>query len=249
MTDRQRDQWDAAYGPKNEAFRKDNPQGTDLVRWKYQRYIKDYLRCVASVDDNVGRLLDSFDEAGLSDNTIVIYSSDQGFYLGEHGWYDKRWMYEESFRMPLLMKWPGHVKPGTRVRALVQNIDFAPTFLDAAGLDVPAEMQGTSLKPLLGGKVPANWRRSLYYHYYERGEHNVPRHEGVRTDRYKLIHFYDSEEWELFDLAEDPHEMRSLYGDPAYQGIVEKLKDDLKGLQAEYGVGKTRSSGLSAVAH
>lgn len=239
MTDSQRRQWDAAYGPKNEAFRKQNPQGKDLVRWKYQRYIKDYLRCVASVDDNVGRLLDYLDEAGLSDNTIVIYSSDQGFYLGEHGWYDKRWMYEESFRMPLLVKWPGHAKPGTRVRALVQNIDFAPTLLDAARLDVPDEMQGVSLKPLLNGTVPGTWRRSLYYHYYEKGEHNVPRHEGVRTDRYKLIHFYDSEEWELFDLAEDPHEMWSLYGDPAYQGIVEKLKLELKALRTQYGVGKT----------
>ncbi len=239
MTDEQRARWDAAYGPKNEAFRNSKPSGKDLIRWKYQRYIKDYLRCIASVDDNVGRLLDYLDEAGLSDNTMVVYSSDQGFYLGEHGWYDKRWMYEESFRMPLLVKWPGRTRPGARVRTLVQNIDFAPTFLDAADLAAPASMQGVSLKPLMHGNIPRDWRRSLYYHYYERGEHNVPRHEGVRTDRYKLIHFYDAGEWELYDLDEDPHEMRSVYADPAYDNIVVRLKSELAALRKKYGVEPT----------
>ena len=236
MTDDQRRRWDAAYGPKNEAFRKNNPKGKDLVRWKYQRYIKDYLRCVASVDDNIGRLLDYLDAANLADNTIVVYSSDQGFYLGEHGWYDKRWMYEESFRMPLLVRWPGRAKPGTRSGALAQNIDFAPTFLDAAGVETPEEIQGTSLRPLMGGTAPRDWRRSIYYHYYEKGEHNVPRHEGVRTERYKLIHFYDSEEWELYDLAKDPQEMRSLYGNPAHQETANKLKAELKTLRRQYGL-------------
>ncbi len=236
MTDEQRARWDAAYGPKNEAFYNSHLQGKDLVRWKYQRYIKDYLRCVASVDDNVGRLLDYLDDANLSENTIVVYSSDQGFYLGEHGWYDKRWIYEESFRMPLLVKWPGLARPGTRVSALVQNIDFAPTFLDAAGLASPESMQGVSLRPLMDGTVPSTWRQSLYYHYYEKGEHHVPRHEGVRTERYKLVHFYDAGQWDLYDLVQDPHEMRSVYDDSAYRGIANRLKAELETLRKEYGV-------------
>lgn len=236
MTDVQRARWDAAYKPKNDAFRNSGLQGKDLVRWKYQRYIKDYLRCIASVDDNVGRLLDYLDAANLSDNTIVVYSSDQGFYLGEHGWYDKRWMYEESFRMPFIVKWPGLGRPAARVSALVQNIDFGPTFLDAAGLKTPEPMQGASLRPLMGGTVPSDWRRSLYYHYYEKGEHNVPRHEGVRTERYKLVHFYDADQWELYDLAEDPHEMRSRYDDPVCREIAAELKAELKALRRKYAV-------------
>ena len=234
MTPEQRQKWDAAYEPKNDKFRAANLTGKDLVRWKYQRYIKDYLRCIASVDDNVGRLLDYLDTQGLADNTLVVYSSDQGFYLGEHGWYDKRWMYEESFRMPLLIKWPGVTKAGQRTRALAQNIDFAPTFLDAAGISVPADMQGTSLKPLLKGKTPVTWRKSLYYHYYERGEHHVPAHEGVRTDRYKLIHFYDTDEWELFDLEKDPQEMQSVYSDSRYAATVRRMKAELAELRSEY---------------
>jgi N-acetylglucosamine-6-sulfatase len=236
MTPEQRAKWDAAYGPKNAEFEKNPPAGKDLVRWKYQRYIKDYLRCVASVDDNVGRLLDYLDQSGLAGNTIVIYSSDQGFYLGEHGWYDKRWMYEESFRMPFLIRWPGVAKPGARTSALAQNIDFAPTFLDAAGLPAPPDVQGRSLKPLLGGKVPADWRRSLYYHYYEQGGHNVPRHEGVRTDRCKLIHYYDTDEWEFFDLDKDPREMKSVLSDPDYAAKVAELKAELERLKKEYQV-------------
>ena len=236
MTPEQRRKWDAAYDPKNEKFKAANLTGKDLVRWKYQRYIKDYLRCIASVDDNVGRLLDYLDANGLADNTIVVYSSDQGFYLGEHGWYDKRWMYEESFRMPFLIKWPGVTKAGERTRGLAQNIDFAPTFLDAAGVSVPADMQGTSLKPLLNGKTPSAWRKSIYYHYYERGEHHVPAHEGIRTDRYKLIHFYDTDEWELFDLEKDPQEMVSVYSDVGYAPIVRTMKAELARLKAEYKV-------------
>ncbi len=240
MTKKQRADWDAAYEPKNDKFRQANLTGKALVRWKYQRYIKDYLRCVASVDDNIGRMLDYLDEAGLADNTIVIYSSDQGFYLGEHGWYDKRWMYEESFRMPFVMKWPGVMKPGRRSTALSQNIDFAPTFLDAAGADVPEAMHGVSLRPLAKGKVPKTWRKSLYYHYYERGEHHVPRHDGVRTDRYKLIHYQDTDEWELFDLKKDPQEMKSVYGDSDYAKIANEMHSEYERIKKYYNVPATK---------
>jgi len=235
MTPAQRALWDAAYEPRNEAFRKANLTGRDLVRWKYQRYIKDYLRCVASVDDNIGRMLEYLDRTGLADNTLVVYSSDQGFYLGEHGWYDKRWMYEESFRMPLVARWPAVIKPGSRTSALAQNIDFGPTFLDAAGVSVPPAMQGRSLMPLFRGRT-GRWRKSLYYHYYEKGEHNVPRHYGVRTDRYKLIHYYDSDAWELFDLERDPQELTSLYDDPACKTIRKQLHAELERLRKRYNV-------------
>jgi N-acetylglucosamine-6-sulfatase len=244
MTEEQRKKWDQAYGPKNEKFLKDKPVGKELVRWKYQRYIKDYLRCVASIDDNIGRILDYLNKEGLADNTIVVYSSDQGFYLGEHGWYDKRWMYEESFRMPLLVKWPGVTKAGCRVEALAQNIDFGPTFLDAAGIEVPDEMQGVSLQSVMKGKTPKDWRKSLYYHYYEEGEHNVPRHDGVRTSRYKLIHFYDNNEWELFDLEKDPHEMQSVFKDPAYSAIVTEMQAEYTKLRKQYGVEAPKSTEL-----
>lgn len=236
MTPQQKKAWDAAYKPKNEKFKKNNLKGKDLVRWKYQRYVKDYLRCVASVDDNIGRVLDYLEKSGLDENTIVIYSSDQGFYLGEHGWYDKRWMYEESLRMPFVMSWPAGIKPGTKINALAQNIDFAPTFLDAGGVKVPDDMQGVSLLPLLKGTKPANWRDAIYYHYYEEGEHNVARHEGVRNDRYKLIHFYDTDEWELLDLKKDPQELRSFYNDPAYSENVKKMKAKLIELKTQYEV-------------
>ena len=231
MTPEQRKDWDAAYDPKNQAFAQANLTGKDLVRWKYQRYIKDYLRCVASVDDNIGRMLDYLDQAGLAENTLVVYSSDQGFYLGEHGWYDKRWMYEESFRMPFVARWPAMIKPGRRSSKLAQNIDFGPTFLDVAGVAIPEEMQGESLVPLFEAKRFTKWRKSLYYHYYEKGEHHVPRHYGVRTDRYKLIHYYDTDEWELFDLKQDPQEMKSVYSDAAYKTIRIKMHKELKRLQ------------------
>jgi arylsulfatase A-like enzyme len=238
LTPEQLAQWNAVYEPRNEAFRKANLAGDDLVRWKYQRYIKDYLRCVAAVDDNVGRVLDYLDESGLAKNTVVIYSSDQGFFLGEHGWFDKRWMYEESYRMPLLVRWPGVTRPGSENRDIVSNVDFAETFLEIAGVDVPSDMQGRSLVPLLRGQTPSDWRKSHYYHYYEflndrKTPHMVRRHCGVRTDRHKLIHFYNLGEWELYDLQKDPREMRSVYDDPAYAGVVKDLKAELARLQAE----------------
>jgi len=241
MTPEQRAAWDAAYGPKNKAFKDANLKGKELVKWKYQRYIKDYLRCIAAVDENVGRILDFLKENGLDKNTIVVYSADQGFYLGEHGWFDKRWMYEESFRMPLIISWPGVIKPGTTISQLTQNIDFAPTFLEAAGLPVPAEIQGVSLIPLF--KDPkAPWRDALYYHYYNhggnkiqpRGEHGVPRHCGVRTERYKLIQYYTTGEWELFDLKNDPEELHSEYDNPEYAAIRKELKSKLDKLVKQY---------------
>jgi len=241
MTPEQAQAWDAAYGPVNEAFRRADPQGQDLVRWKYQRYLQDYLRCIRAVDENVGRLLDYLDEAKLAANTVVIYSSDQGFYLGEHGWFDKRFIYRESFRTPLLVRWPGVVKAGAENDDLVQNLDYAPTFLDLAGVPVPAEMQGASLRPLLEGRRPADWRTSVYYHYYEfPAVHAVRRHYGVVTKDFKLVRFYDAasdwEEWELYDLKKDPQEMASVYGDPAYAKVVEALKAELARLRVLYRV-------------
>ena len=238
LTDEQLSAWKAAYEEENEELRESNLQGRDLVRWKYQRYIKDYIRCVDSVDANVGRVLNYLDQSGLADNTVVIYSSDQGFYLGDHGWFDKRFMYEESLRMPLLVRWPGVVEPGSENEDLVQNLDFAETFLDIAGVNIPADMQGRSLVPILQGKTPADWRKSIYYHYYEYpAVHSVKRHYGVRTDRYKLIHFYhDIDEWELYDLEKDPDELNSLYGESEYADVVQQLKSEIKTLQAQYRV-------------
>jgi len=240
LTEEQLKVWNAAYEPKNEAFRKANLKGKDLVRWKYQRYMKDYLRCVASVDDNVGRMLDYLEESGLAENTVVMYSSDQGFYLGDHGWFDKRFMYEESYRMPLLARWPGVIKPGSVNTDLVSNLDFAETFLNIAGAPIPSDMQGVSLVPLFKGDE-TEWRKSLYYHYYEfynnrRSAHMVRRHNGVRTQRYKLIHFYNLGEWELYDLEKDPREMKSVYDDPAYAQVATELKQELKRLQKQYQV-------------
>jgi len=235
LTPEQRKKWDAAYGPKNEAFKKTKLEGRAKARWNYQRYIKDYLRCVAAVDDGIGRILDYLDEAGLKDNTVVVYSSDQGFFLGDHGWYDKRWMYEESVKMPLLVRWPGKIEPGSVDGHLVQNLDFAPTFLEAAGIRPPDEMQGRSLLPLLRGESPDGWRKSAYYHYYEEGGHGVTEHYGVATERYKLIHYFHYGEWELFDLEKDPGEMRSVYGDPAYAKTREALRAELKRLARKYG--------------
>jgi len=236
LTPEQLATWDAAYGPKNEAFHAANLQGKDLVRWKYQRYIKDYLRCVAAVDDNVGRVLDYLDETGLDKNTIVIYSSDQGFYLGEHGWFDKRWIYEESLRTPLLVRWPGVTTPGSKNSNLVSNLDFAETFLDIAGVDVPSDMQGRSLKPLFAGNTPADWRKSFYYHYYEfPGAHSVRKHFGVVTDRYKLVRFYepDVNEWEMYDVEKDPREMQSVYGQADYADVQARLHKELERLRTE----------------
>lgn len=239
MTPAQQKQWDDAFHAENEAFRRDNPQGRDRVRWAYQRYIKNYLRCIAGVDRSVGKLLAWLDaHPDVKKNTLVIYASDQGFYLGDHGWFDKRWMYEESLRMPLLMSWPGHVDAGHEVAQMTQNIDFAPTFLDLAGVPVPASMHGRSLVPLLAGKAPETWRDAIYYHYYEsQAAHMVASHYGVRTDRYKLIYYYEPQWncWELFDLQKDPQEMRSVADDPAYASVRAALQKRLSELRAQYG--------------
>ena len=235
LTPEQLKVWNDAYDEKNAELEKLNLEGDDLIRWKYQRYVKDYLRCIDSVDKNVGRVLDYLEESGLAENTIVIYTSDQGWYLGEHGWYDKRWMYEESFRTPLMVRWPGKIKPGTVNTDMVMNLDFAQTFLDIAGADQPDDMQGASMKPVFEGNTPDDWRKSVYYHYYEfPGAHSVARHNGVRTERYKLINFYENKEWELFDLKEDPNELNSVYDDPDYADIKKDLEVELQRLQEFY---------------
>lgn len=238
FTEEQKRQWDSVYRPINEEFREIYPAMDDsaFMRWKYQRYMQDYLGCIASIDDNVGRLLAYLEENGLSENTIVVYTSDQGFYLGEHGWFDKRFIYEESFKTPLLIKWPKVVKPGSESDEMVQNLDFAQTFLDAAGIEAPGDMQGESLMPLLEGK-PEKWTRdAVYYHYYEYpGFHMVKRHYGIVTKRYKLAHFYyDIDEWELYDLKKDPMELNNVYNDPEYADVVERLKKELKELRKKY---------------
>ena len=228
--------WRAAYNPRNEAFMKNKPEGKDLAIWKYQRYMRDYLRCIKSVDDAVGEVLDYLKANGLDENTIVIYTSDQGFYLGEHGWFDKRFMYEESMRTPLLVRYPKEIKAGTVVSSLVQNLDYAPTILDYAGVSKPSEMQGESFRGLASGKYVKNWRNAIYYHYYEYpAEHRVKRHYGIRTERYKLIHFYyDVDEWELYDLENNPHEMHSVYNDPAYSEVQAGLHKQLDELREKY---------------
>ena len=229
--------WNEAYGPKNEAFRKANLQGDAKIKWMYQRYIKDYLRCVQSVDDGIGRVLKYLDDTGLAKNTIVIYSSDQGWYLGEHGWYDKRWMYEESLVMPFVVRWPGVIEPGSINDDIVSNLDFAETFLDIAGAQIPGDMQGRSLLPLLKGDTPSDWRKTFYYHYYEfPGAHSVARHYGVTDGNYKLIHFYQNEDWEMFDLTADPNELQSIYGRSEFAGIQSRLEKELKRLRAHYKV-------------
>jgi arylsulfatase A-like enzyme len=207
--------------------------GQALKKWKYQRYMRDYLACVQSVDDNIGRFLDWLDKNGLAENTIVIYTSDQGFFLGEHNMYDKRFMYEESLRMPFLIRWPGKIKPGSVSKGMILNVDFAPTMLDAAGVKTPADMQGRSFLPLLEGKTPRDWRTAMYYRYYHPGHHNVAAHYGIRTDRYKLIYFNKLDQWELYDLRKDPRETRNVYSDPGYAKIVEALKKELQRLKKE----------------
>lgn len=235
MTAEQKTAWNAHYKPLNEKFIADAPSGKERLRWKYQRYIKNYLRCIDSVDENVGRVLKYLDDNNLSENTIVIYSSDQGFYLGEHGWYDKRWMFEESLKMPFIIRWPGTIKPGTKYKQLIQNIDYAPTFLEACGVDLPdhAEVQGRSLMPLLRDP-DAEFRDAIYYHYYEKGGHGVPLHEGVRDDRYKLINFYDNDGLNLFDLETDPQEMTDISADPAQAEVLAKMKQKLAKLRDDY---------------
>jgi len=230
--------FDAYFRPRNEAVQNANLTGKQRTRWNYQRYIKNYLRCVKGMDENIGRMLKYLDETGLAKNTIVIYSSDQGFWLGEHGWFDKRWMYEESLHTPLLVRWPGVTKPGSVNEALVSNLDFAQTFLEIAGADQPKDMQGHSLKPLLHGKTPDDWRKTHYYHYYEAGGHGVPIHYGVTDGRFKLIRFPNEnlDTWEFFDLKNDPMEMKSRYEDAQYAQGVAGLKKELIRLRQQYQV-------------
>ena len=219
------------------------------TKWKYQRYIKDYLRCVASVDDNIGRMLDFLDEEGLTENTIVVYTSDQGFFLGDHGWYDKRFMYEESLRMPFVIRYPKEIEDGSVCDDMILNADFASTFLDYAGVEIPEEFQGRSIRPLLQKQTPEDWRKAMYYRYWMHlSHHNVYAHYGLRTHRYKLIYYYADAldqpgavddprepEWELFDLEIDPLEMNSVYHDPEYADLVEELTAKLHEMQAEVG--------------
>ena len=234
MTPEQLETWRAAYEPKDAAFHEANPTADDLVRWKFQRYAKNYLRCVKGVDESVGTLMETLEGLGISDNTIVIYSSDQGFYIGDHGWFDKRWMYDESMKMPLIIKWPGVTKPGSRDQHLVQNLDYAETFLDIAGAAIPDDMQGLSLKPLLEHKSP-EWRDGLYYHYYEYPSvHMVPRHYGIRTQAFKLFHIYQFDEWEFYDLENDPDELTNQYNNPQYADQVAKMKLELEKIRAQY---------------
>ena len=223
--------------PKNKQFIADYKAGkiddAKLVQWKYQRYIQDYLETVKAVDESVGRLLKYLDDNGLAENTIVIYSSDQGFYLGEHGWFDKRWMFEESFKMPFVIRWPGKIKPGSRPKALIQNIDYAPTFLDFAGLKAPPEVQGKSLLPVLLDSSKTI-HDSLYYAYYEIGEHAVPQHFGVRTKTHKLFYLPETDEWQMFDLVNDPNEMHNIYDRPNYSELSKKLRDEYDRLRKLY---------------
>ncbi len=208
--------------------------GESLVRWKYQRYMQDYLATVQSVDDGVGRLLTYLDTHGLARNTMVVYTSDQGFFLGDHGLFDKRFMYEESIRMPFLVRWPAGIKPGTRSSAMALNIDFAPTFLDLAGLPASPDMQGRSLMTILRGREPANWRTSMYYRYYhDPGDHNTRAHYGIRTRTHKLIYFPKKDQWELFDLVNDPYELHNLYGEPGQSTLMNALRAELVRLKRD----------------
>lgn len=236
FTESQQRKWDSIYLPINQNFKEENPKGKDLTKFKYQRYMRDYLASVAGVDKGVGKVLDYLKESGLDENTIVIYTSDQGFYLGEHGWFDKRWMYKESLKTPLIVKWPGQIKSGSINNQLVSNLDFAETFLDLAQTNIPNDMQGKSILPILRNENLENWRKSHYYHYYEHpSEHDVRRHYGITTDRYKLIHFYyDVDQWELYDLQNDPNEMKNIYGDPNYTKIQTELHNELEKLRENY---------------
>lgn len=234
MSPSQRAQWDAHYDPIIKKFKADKLTGKALAEWKYQRYMHDYLRVIHSIDRNVGRVINYLKEHNMLDNTMIVYTSDQGFYMGEHGWFDKRFMYEESFRTPLLVYLPGG-KHGD-IKPMVQNIDYAPTFLDLAGVKIPSDIQGISFLPLLQGKKVKNWRKSLYYHYYEYpAEHAVRRHYGVRTKRYSLIHFYgDIDAWELYDLKKDPEQMHNIYGQKGTEKLTKHLKAELLKLQEQY---------------
>jgi arylsulfatase A-like enzyme len=237
MNPEQKAAFDKVYDPINEEFMKNYAKMSkeELMRWRYQRYMQDYLGCIASVDEGVGKVLDFLKESGLDENTIVVYTSDQGFYLGEHGWFDKRFIYDESFKTPLLIKWPNVIKAGSKNSQMVQNLDFAQTFLDAAGVKAPADMQGESLVPIFKGKGQ-NFRDAAYYHYYEYpGQHTVKRHYGIVTEKYKLVHYYyDVDEWELYDRLNDKNEMKNVYNDPKYAKIKAELHKKLAALRVKY---------------
>ena len=237
MNAEQRKVWDATYDKMNEEFIKNYPKmnDTDKMKWRYQRYMQDYLGCIASVDEGVGKVLDFLKQNGLEENTIVIYTSDQGFYLGEHGWFDKRFIFDESFKTPLLIKWPGVIKAGSKNSQMVQNLDYAQTFLEAAGVKPPADMQGESLIPIFKGQGK-NFRDAAYYHYYEYpGIHMVKRHYGIVTEKYKLVHFYhDVDEWELYDRTNDKNELKNVYNDPKYAKIKVEMHKKLAALRVKY---------------
>lgn len=239
MTAEEKKLYKASYQKTNDEFNKNKPTGKDLVKWKYQRYMRDYCATITAVDENVGRLLDYLEKSDLDENTVVIYTSDQGFYLGEHGWYDKRFMYEESMRMPLLMKFPKSIKPGKQTNALVQNIDYAPTILDFCGIEKPKEMHGVSFKQVVEDGKPKTWRKSLYYRYYEYNKwiHYVMPHVGVKQERYKLIAFHSPKDevyWELYDLKNDPQEMTNIFGTKGTHKITRNLKNELQNLANLY---------------
>jgi len=223
------------YAERGRVLKEKRPSGRELLKLKFQWYMQDYLACVASVDENIGRLLDYLDKNDLTGNTLLVYTSDQGMYLGENGWFDKRWMYEVSMNTPLLMRWPGRIRPGSVSNSMVQTIDYAPTFLHAAGAAVPEWMQGISLVPLLTGQQKTLARNSLYYHYYEyNADHTVLQHLGVRGERYKLIYFYPVNEWELYDLKKDPNEQHNLIRSAAHEKIIRQLKEELLRLRDQY---------------
>ena len=238
MTHAQQAEWDALMQADNDRMNAANLSGRDLAIWKYQRYMQQYLGTIAAVDEGVGAVLDYLEESGLDRNTVVVYTSDQGFYLGEHGWFDKRFIYEESMRTPFLIQYPGHIRPGTRIAAPIQNIDYAPTFLDFAGVKGAKTIQGRSMTPLLTGRTPPDWRKDVYYHYYEfPGFHAVRAHYGVRGERYKLVRFYgeDLDAWEFYDLKADPNEMNNRIDDPAMTVPIAAMKKRLVELRREYG--------------
>ena len=236
MNDFQKAKWDSAYSAKNMQFLNSNLTKEEIAIWKYQRYMQDYMACIASVDENIGRVINYLEKENLLDNTIIVYTSDQGFYLGEHGWFDKRFMYEQSLRMPLIIRYPEEISPRVDNEHLVMNLDFAPTILDYAGVDIPDDIQGKSMRKILKSDGSAEWRDAIYYRYYEYpAEHSVKRHYGIRTDRYKLIHFYfDDDYWELYDLLQDPQEVNNLYNQEKYSELIDTLKVKLKSLQKEY---------------
>ncbi len=243
LTKKQRDRIEKAYSEENKQLydRYNQMSEKERLRWKYQRYVKDYLRVVRSVDDGVGKIMTYLKQKNLIDNTVIIYSADQGFFLGENGWYDKRWIYEESLRMPLIIHWPDGIKPASVSKQLVQNIDLAPTILELANIDIPNKMQGKSLKPLLTGNSPDNWRDAVYYHYYDHYDYGeepikIPRHYGIRTHRFTLAHYYMMDMWEMFDLKNDPEQLTNVYGQKEYIDAQRRLKEKIRELQQQYEV-------------